>query len=156
VQGSARNGMKTGPARQRRVDELLRRYGEFHRHPVNKAIHWVCVPLIMWSALGMVWAASPVAACVVIAALLAFYLWLSIPLALGMVAIIAIMVGPLAALGPRVLLVSVAVFVVAWIGQFVGHLIEGRKPAFLEDMRSLLVGPSWLLADLYRRLGISY
>jgi uncharacterized membrane protein YGL010W len=146
--------MKTGQASERRVDELLRRYGEFHRHPVNKAIHWVCVPLIMWSALGMVWAASPVAACVVIAALLAFYLWLWVPLALGMVAVIALMVWPLAALGSRVLLVSVAVFVVAWIGQFVGHLIEGRKPAFLEDMRSLLVGPSWLLADLYRRLGI--
>jgi uncharacterized membrane protein YGL010W len=148
--------MTTSGNRTRKIDALLSRYGEFHRHPTNKAIHWVCVPLIMWSALGMVWAASPVAACVVIAALMAFYLWLSIPLALGMVAVIALMVWPLAALGSRVLLVSVAVFVVAWIGQFVGHLIEGRKPAFLEDVRSLLAGPAWLLADLYRRLGIRY
>jgi len=148
--------MTTSGNGTRKIDALLSRYGEFHRHPTNKVIHWVCVPLIMWSALGMVWAASPVAACVVIAALMAFYLWLSIPLALGMVAVIALMVWPLAALGSRVLLVSVAVFVVAWIGQFVGHLIEGRKPAFLEDVRSLLVGPAWLLADLYRRLGIRY
>ena len=148
--------MTTSGNGTRKIDALLSRYGEFHRHPTNKAIHWVCVPFIMWSALGMVWAASPVAACVVIAALMAFYLWLSIPLALGMVAVIALMVWPLAALGSRVLPVSVAVFVVAWIGQFVGHLIEGRKPAFLEDVRSLLVGPAWLLADLYRRLGIRY
>ena len=54
------------------------------------------------------------------------------------------------------LVVSVVVFVAAWIGQFVGHVIEGRKPAFLEDLRSLLVGPAWLLSFIYRRLGIAY
>jgi len=138
------------------VDRLLDRYGEFHRNPTNKAIHWVCVPLIVWSALGMVWAASPVAAYAVIAASMAFYLWLSIPLALGMAVVIALMAWPLAVLGSRTLLLSVAVFGVAWIGQFIGHVIERRKPAFIEDVRSLLVGPVWLLADLYRKLGIRY
>ena len=48
--------MNTKPASARKVDELLSRYSEFHRNPTNKAIHWVCVPLIVWSALGMVWA----------------------------------------------------------------------------------------------------
>jgi uncharacterized membrane protein YGL010W len=48
------------------------------------------------------------------------------------------------------------VFAVAWIGQFVGHGIEGRKPSFLEDVKFLLIGPAWLLGDLYRRLGIAY
>jgi uncharacterized membrane protein YGL010W len=148
--------MSTSPLPVRRVDELLRRYSEFHRNPWNKAIHWLCVPLIVWSVLGMVWAVSPVAATIGIGAAMAFYLWLSVPLAMGMLAAIAVMVSALALLGTRVLVVSIVVFVAAWIGQFVGHLIEGRKPAFLEDVRSLLVGPVWLLADLYRKLGIRY
>ena len=104
----------------------------------------------------MLWAASPVVACVAVAASMAFYAWLSMPLAVGMLAVVALMVYPLTLLGSRVLVVSVVVFVAAWIGQFVGHLIEGRKPAFLEDLRSLLVGPAWLLGFVYRRLGIAY
>lgn len=140
----------------RTVDRLLERYGEFHRNPTNKAVHWICVPLIVWSALGVVWAFSPLAACVVIAASMAFYFWLSIPLALGMALVLSLMVWPLAVLGSRTLLLCIAVFGAAWIGQFIGHVIERRKPAFIEDLRSLLVGPVWLLADLYRKLGIAY
>jgi uncharacterized membrane protein YGL010W len=143
-------------SRMRNIDKLLDRYGEFHRNPVNKAIHWVCVPLIVWSVLGALWSASPIAAYAAIGATMVFYLWLSPPLALGMLGAIALMVWPLTLLGSRMLIVSIAVFVAAWIGQFIGHVLEGRKPAFLEDLRSLLIGPVWLLADLYRRLGIAY
>jgi uncharacterized membrane protein YGL010W len=140
----------------RKVDELFQRYGEFHRNAVNKAIHWVCVPLIVWAVLGGLWSLSPIAAYVAIVASIAFYLWLSPPLALGMVVVMALMVYPLTLLGERALIVSFVVFVAAWIGQFIGHIIEGRKPAFLEDVRSLLVGPAWLLGFVYRRLGIVY
>jgi uncharacterized membrane protein YGL010W len=140
----------------RPVDQMFLRYGEFHRNPANKAIHWVCVPLIVWSVLGALWSASPVAAYVAVGAAMVFYLWLSLPLALGMLGVIALMVWPLPLLGRHALIVSIAVFVAAWIGQFIGHILEGRKPAFLEDVRSLLIGPVWLLADLYRRLGIAY
>ena len=140
----------------RNVDRLLQRYGEYHRNAVNKAIHWVCVPLIVWSLLGVLWAVSPLLAYLAIGAALAFYLWLSVPLALGMLAVVALMVYPLTLLGAQALVVSMIVFVAAWIGQFIGHLIEGRKPAFLEDIRSLLVGPVWLLGFVYRRLGITY
>jgi uncharacterized membrane protein YGL010W len=140
----------------RKVDELFGRYDEFHRNPANKAIHWICVPLIVWSLLGMLWAVSPIAAYAAIVASMVFYLWLSLPLALGMAAVMVAMVYPLTLLGERALIVSITVFVVAWIGQFIGHLIEGRKPAFLEDVRSLLVGPAWLLGFVYRRLGIVY
>ncbi len=143
-------------SRARNVDRLLERYGEFHRNRANKAIHWVCVPLIVWSVLGALWSASPVAAYLAIGATMMFYLWLSLRLALGMFGVIALMVWPLTVLGSRALIVSIAVFVAAWIGQFIGHIVEGRKPAFLEDVRSLLIGPAWLLADLYRRLGIAY
>jgi uncharacterized membrane protein YGL010W len=143
-------------SRIRNVDRLLDRYGEFHRNRANKAIHWVCVPLIVWSVLGALWTVSPVVAYVAIGLSMAFYAWLSPPLAFGMLGVIALMVWPLTLLGAHALIVSIAVFVAAWIGQFIGHILEGRKPAFLEDVRSLLVGPVWLLADLYRRLGIAY
>jgi uncharacterized membrane protein YGL010W len=47
-------------------------------------------------------------------------------------------------------------FVLAWIGQFVGHAIEGKRPSFIKDLQFLLIGPMWLLADVYRRLGVRY
>ena len=140
----------------RRVDRLFESYGLYHRDPVNKAIHWLCVPLILWSVLGMLWAVSPVAACVAIAATILFYLFLSAPLALGMLAVVAGMAWLLTLLGDRLLMVSVLTFTAAWIGQFIGHVIEGRKPAFVDDLRSFLVAPAWLLGDLYRRLGLRY
>ena len=145
-----------GVATVRVVDRLFGRYGESHRHPTNKAIHWVCVPAITWSLLGMLWALTPLAAYALIALAMAFYLWLSRPLALGMLAVVAAMLYALTQLGARTLAVSVAVFVVAWIGQLIGHRIEGKKPSFVDDVRFLLVGPAWLLADVYRRLGIAY
>jgi len=140
----------------RTVDRLFERYGEFHRHPTNKAIHWICVPLIVWSVLGLVWSASPLAALVAIAAALVFYGWLSLRLAAGMLVVLALMLWPLTLLGSQVFVVCLAVFVAAWIGQFIGHVFEGRRPAFLEDLRSFLIAPAWLLGFVYRRLGLAY
>jgi uncharacterized membrane protein YGL010W len=140
----------------RKVDELFERYGESHRNPTNKAIHWICVPLITWSVLAALWAASPIAACAGIAFSIVFYALLSLPIAIGMLAVSALMVVPLALLGAHVLLAAAVVFVAAWIGQFVGHVIEGRKPSFFEDVKFLLIGPAWLLHFLYRKVGISY
>lgn len=140
----------------RRIDTLFERYGESHRHPTNNAIHWVCVPLITWSLLALLWSWSPAAAYVLIGVAMVFYLTLSFTIAAGMLAVSAIMVYPLTLLGGATLPIAVAVFVVAWIGQFVGHRIEGKKPSFLEDVRFLLIGPAWLLGMLYRRLGIAY
>lgn len=143
-------------AATRPIERLLARYGESHRHPVNKAIHWVCVPLITWCVLALLWAASPVATCVFVALALCFYLWLSPPIALGMLGVSALLVYPLTQLGSRLLPLALAIFVLAWIGQFVGHHVEGRRPSFLEDVSFLLIGPAWLLADVYRRAGIRY
>jgi uncharacterized membrane protein YGL010W len=140
----------------RKVDELFERYGESHRHPTNEAIHWICVPLITWSVLAALWAASPAVAYAGIALAVAFYAWLSPQIAIGMLALFALMVYPLTLLGSSTLAVAVGVFVIAWIGQFVGHAIEGRKPSFFEDVKFLLVGPAWLLHFVYRRAGIPY
>ena len=56
----------------------------------------------------------------------------------------------------QLLILAIAVFVVAWIAQFVGHKIEGRKPSFLTDLTYLLIGPAWVLAKLYRKMGWGY
>ena len=49
-----------------------------------------------------------------------------------------------------------AVFVLAWIGQFIGHKIEGKKPSFMKDLQFLLVGPMWLMHFVYKKAGIGY
>jgi uncharacterized membrane protein YGL010W len=140
----------------RNVDMLFAQYGETHMNPVNKAIHWVCVPAITWSVLAAVWVASPIAVCVLIALSLVYYMRMSPPIAIGMLALSALMVAPLPLLGRYTLWTAIIVFVVAWIGQFAGHAIEGKKPKFIQDLQFLLVGPAWLLGALYRWIGIRY
>jgi uncharacterized membrane protein YGL010W len=140
----------------RKVDELFACYGESHRNPANKAIHWICVPAITWSVLALLWSLSPIAAYALIAIALAFYAWLSPAIAIGMLGVTALLVYPLTLLGAHALGVAIVVFVAAWIGQFIGHRIEGKKPSFLEDVKFLLVGPAWLLGHVYRRFGIAY
>ena len=56
----------------------------------------------------------------------------------------------------RLAIISLIVFVVAWIGQFVGHKIEGAKPSFFQDVQFLLVGPAWLMHFLFKKAGIPY
>jgi uncharacterized membrane protein YGL010W len=140
----------------RRIDDLFARYAESHRNPANKAIHWVCVPLITWSVIALLWSWTPIAAYALIAASIAFYALLSPVIAIGMLGVSAALVYPLTLLGTHALVASVVVFVAAWIGQFIGHRIEGRKPSFFDDVKFLLIGPAWLLGHVYRRLGIPY
>lgn len=141
-----------------RIDPLFARYAESHRHPTNQAIHWLCVPLIMWSILAALWALHPLAAYGLIVLATVFYLWLSVRLAIGMLAVSLAMILPLFLFtSPRALLVTAGiVFVVAWIGQFVGHHIEGRRPAFADDVAYLLIGPARLVALVYQRLRLRY
>jgi uncharacterized membrane protein YGL010W len=140
----------------RKIDELFARYGESHRDPTNKAIHWVCVPLITWSVIALLWSWTPLAAYALIALAVAFYAYLSPAIAVGMLGVSAALVYPLTLIGAHALAAATVVFVAAWIGQFIGHRIEGRKPSFFEDVNFLLVGPAWLLGHLYRRFGIAY
>jgi len=146
------------------VQDWLDAYGESHQDPVNKRIHWVCVPAIMLSLLALLsLVPHPVPGVrwhlVVIVVAAAYYATLSLPLAIGMAALGALMsaaIPALAALPGPLWVAALIIFVAAWIGQFIGHRIEGKKPSFLEDVQFLLIGPMWLLAHLYRRMGISY
>ena len=140
----------------RKIDEWFARYGVSHRHPVNEAIHWLCVPLITWSVLAALWVLAPVAADVAIILAVLFYATLSLPIAIGMLAVAVLMLASLQLVPDRLAIVALGVFVVAWIGQFIGHHIEGRKPSFIDDVKFLLIGPAWLLGKLLRRVGIAY
>ncbi len=144
-------------AQPRSIDTLLAQYSESHRNPTNELIHMACVPVIVFTLLGILWAIHPVLALATGAGALWYYARLSRPFALGMLVMIALMLGVLALMPPfTVLPVSLALFVVAWIGQFIGHKIEGKKPSFLEDLRFLLIGPLFVLAFLYRRLHLAW
>ena len=154
----------------RTVQSWLDEYGESHRNPANKTIHWICVPLIMLSVIGMLWAlprpaafasVSPYlnwATLAVLAAVI-YYLMLSVRLGVGMLAVSVLMcllLHALVALPWPVWVTSAVIFAGAWIGQFIGHKIEGKKPSFFKDLLFLFIGPLWLLAAVYRRLQISY
>ena len=141
----------------RNIHALLAQYSESHRNPTNELIHFVCVPLIVFSLLGILWAIHPVLAIAAVGAALWYYLQLSKPFAVGMLAMSILMLAILASMPPvTVLPLSIAVFVVSWIGQFIGHKIEGKKPSFLDDLRFLLIGPLFVLGFLYRRFNLIY
>lgn len=141
----------------RNIDILLARYAESHRNHTNEIIHFVCIPLIVLSLLGILWAIHPVVAIATTLASLYYYIKLSRQFALGMGVMSAVMLGVLAIMPEyTVLPVSIAIFVVAWIGQFIGHKIEGKKPSFFDDLRFLLIGPLFVLSFLYRRLNFAY
>jgi len=154
---------------RREVDRWLGNYSEDHRNPTNVTIHWICVPLILWTAIALLWVVPVPAtlgraglwAGVAMFAALVFYLRLSRALMFGMFVAFVLLgfvtEGLYRTLGPSTLMwTAIAVFVGAWIGQFIGHKIEGRKPSFLTDLAYLLIGPAWLVAKIMRRLGLAY
>ena len=149
--------MTTVTAPPRAIDTLLAKYSESHLNHTNELIHFVCVPVIVFSLLGIIWYVHPLAAMAVTVAALAYYFQLSKPFALGMLAMSVPMLWVLSLLPrPIVLPLSIAIFVLAWIGQFIGHQIEGKKPSFLDDLRFLLIGPLFVLSFLYRRLKLAW
>lgn len=140
----------------RRVDQLLAHYGESHRNPVNELIHIVAVPLIMLSLLGLLQSIHPWVPLVVMALSLVYYARLSMVFLLSMLMMGLVMLAVVRAMGEAVLTWSVAIFVLAWIAQFIGHHIEGKKPSFFEDLQYLLVGPLFVLSVIYRRIGVRW
>jgi len=141
----------------RTIDTLLEQYSDSHRNPTNELIHFVCVPVIVFTLLGILWSIHPALAAVAVVAALVYYFKLSRPFAFGMLLMSALMLALLALMPPMTVLpLSIAIFVVAWIGQFIGHKIEGRKPSFFDDLRFLLIGPLFVLGFLYRRFNVAY
>lgn len=148
------------------ADQWFDEYSESHRNPFNKTIHWICVPLIFWSILGLFYS-IPVPGNIrwfnwsylMVLVSVLFYLRLSFNLFIGITLFAMICLGIFHIFENRglpILEISAVVFVAAWIGQFIGHNIEGKKPSFFKDLQFLLIGPAWLLHFLYKKWGISY
>lgn len=154
----------------RSADQWFNEYGESHRNHTNKIIHWICVPAIVFSLVGLLWSLprpgifagiSPWLnwGSLFVAAAMVYYLLLSWQLALGMLIVSALVLWgnhELAQLETPLWQIALAIFVAAWVGQFIGHRIEGRKPSFFKDIQFLLIGPVWLLGFIYRKLGVRY
>lgn len=145
------------------IKALFSEYAESHQNKVNKAIHWLCVPSIFFSLVCLmlevrIGGVFSLASAVIILVVL-FFLRLSPPFAAGMVFlyILCMMAAKiLFLLGFTLWKAGLVIFIVAWIGQFIGHKIEGKKPSFLTDLKFLLIGPAWLMSFIFDRLGIKY
>ena len=154
------------------IHQWLDAYGESHQNKTNKRIHWICVPLIMFSLLGilsLVKFSIPLndnIFCITIAHVLIFlailfYLRLSTSITIGMFIISFICLffiyqfELLFSSNKQLFLIYLSIFVFSWIGQFIGHKIEGKKPSFFEDLQFLLIGPAWLLSFVYKKMGVN-
>lgn len=153
------------------ADDWFAEYSESHQHHTNEIIHWICVPVIFFCVVGFIWSLPVPEKIMGTAAwfnwsipvmMLAwlFYLKLSPLLSAGMLSFMAFCYCGLAVLNFAsplpVWQICLALFVLAWIGQFIGHKIEGKKPSFLKDVVFLLIGPAWLMSKVYKAAGQKY
>jgi uncharacterized membrane protein YGL010W len=147
---------------------LLAEYSADHQNPFNRLMHSICVPVIAIALIGLLWA-IPVPGelsslspwinfgTATLFILSVYYLRLAPRLGIGMV-VAAVLIVPLLAFAAELpvplWLTALIAFTVGWIGQFIGHHVEGRRPSFFRDLRFLLIGPLWVLEKFYAVLGI--
>ncbi len=148
------------------INDWLNEYGESHKNETNKLIHWVCVPSIYFSIVGLLYAIKLPFTIVGIQlniAMLAiflvtlYFLKLSKSVTIGMLlfsSLCLIVCYAIEKTGLSLWVFCLVVFAMAWIGQFYGHKIEGRKPSFLKDIQFLMIGPAWLMSFIYKKWGI--
>jgi uncharacterized membrane protein YGL010W len=143
-------------------------YAVSHQNKTNQSIHFICVPAIYFSIVGMLMSIptkfitsiinlnNPLIfnwASVVLIFLMLFYLRLSFTTFIRMLAFsFFCVIGNyyLSTILP-LFYVSVTIFVLAWIGQFYGHKLEGKKPSFFKDLQFLLIGPAWVFQKISKK-----
>jgi uncharacterized membrane protein YGL010W len=146
--------------------QWMNEYSQSHTHPTNQLIHKICVPLIMYSLLGVLWSIPfPLEypflnwASIFFILCLIFYVRLSFAMAIGMVLQALVMLGICFKIsnmaGNYLLYSSLVIFAIAWVFQFIGHHLEGKRPSFFKDLQFLLIGPLWVLYPIYRKIGLS-
>lgn len=155
----------------RTLGQFLEAYGESHRNPINQWVHFVCVPAIFFSSLGLLWLvplgqwfglASSAAYWVNGATALGvlagiFYLRLSLGTFALMVVWFALSVAGVVLIerfGGSLLWICVVTWVLAWAVQVYGHKVEGKKPSFADDVVFLLIGPVFVSVEIAAKLGI--
>lgn len=156
----------------RKIDQLFTEYAESHENSKNKLIHWICVPLIFWAILGFIslisaphffikyFGAISIVSVIAIVLVSVYYFRLSWRIGLIMVFMMLLLEHFAYFINitfeHQSWIFFAAVFVLAWIGQFYGHKIEGKKPSFLKDLQFLLIGPIWLLHFVLKKLELKY
>jgi uncharacterized membrane protein YGL010W len=152
----------------RQIEFLLNEYGESHKNKTNILIHAVAVPTIYFVTLALIWSIPTLAvmdyfavtwAHITVIPILYYYFRLSGPIgaAMTLLSILSFFgIKLLVAVDISVWQFSIALFVIMWILQFVGHNIEGKKPSFLKDLQFLLVGPAWWWVHWLKRLDIHH
>lgn len=150
------------------LTETLHEYGKSHQNRTNQLIHFLCVPLIVASTLGLAWLVNlrllgvegPLGVWVNLATIgsalaMLYYIRFGIKAILGMAVFaglsFAAIIGIQSA-GWSLLWVAGVVWVLSWALQIYGHKIEGAKPSFAEDMQFFLVGPLFVLDELGYKL----
>lgn len=146
------------PKTSANMQQLLNEYAESHQHKTNKLIHYICVPLIFWSISAMLWVVKiPYVenlAIVMTALISLYYLAKDLVIAIEMIifSILCLVLNAyLEKVGIPLLISAVIVFIIAWIFQFIGHNIEGKKPSFFKDLQFLLVGPAWIIQQFFKQ-----
>jgi uncharacterized membrane protein YGL010W len=148
------------------IVEQLSTYKSVHLNKKNIRTHFVGVPLIVWSVFVLISLVQlPIAmengftltlAIPFTLVIMVYYFWLNYSLALALLLYIL----PTAysahwvALMPDAHWIALAIFVVGWIIQFIGHHFEKAKPAFADDINQLLIGPLFLMAEIFFMLGL--
>ncbi|MBB1362703.1 DUF962 domain-containing protein [Shewanella sp. SR44-4] len=143
--------------------EQLSTYKSVHLNPQNIKTHFVGVPMIIWSAFLMLgtlrfaWQDYQVSAAMILAVVvLGYYMALHMRLALGLVLFIlpVLYTTELVVHTSHPFIIAISIFVIGWVIQFIGHKYEKAKPAFMDDLNQLLIGPFFLMAELYFILGL--
>ena len=156
----------------RKIDQLFAEYAESHQNQTNKFIHWICVPLIIFTIVGFISLipaphfCAPYFGCISIASIVAlvlvsiFYFALSWRISIIMLFLMLLMehfaYSTNVHFKENSWIIYLSIFIITWIFQFIGHKIEGKKPSFLKDLQFLLIGPIWLLHFILKKIGIPY
>lgn len=145
----------------RSLNQWLEIYTESHRNPLNVRIHTIAVPVIFVVTLGLLWAIPNPSFMggqsvrifhVLLLASLVFYYRLGRKVFNFMLAYtaLALLINYLGfwLLSQSFVYFLIIIFAVAWVAQFYGHKVEGKKPSFINDLQFLLVGPVWVFRKL--------
>lgn len=148
------------------ITEHLAQYACYHRDRRNIVTHLIGIPLIVLGIITflarwnffMLGSLSVSAALLVVVAATIYYLRLDAKLGLlmGVLLALCVWVGQQIAAAPTLVWLSwsIGMFVVGWVWQFVGHYFEGRKPAFVDDIIGLVIGPLFVVTEVVFMLGL--
>ncbi len=150
------------------AQEYFDEYAVSHQNKTNQTIHYICVPLIFFSVIGLLMSIptqliensiglyNPILenwAVIVGLIISVFYLKLGFWYFAEMLFVMLLCIIGNFWLGNNInlLYASLTIFIFAWIGQFYGHKVEGAKPSFLKDLEFLLIGPLWVIQKLGKK-----